>query len=331
MNKNIYIFAGESYMVRESVKSLENSLNITFPEMNITEYKTTPRADELIEACCSVPFMSDMRLVVVNDCALLTSKRGAKDAESKEEEPKKDDKSSKAFVEAIGRIPATTALVLITDGALDKRKAIYSLVSKQGTIKEFPAPGQAECIRFAQDKAKELGASISAKAASLLVEAVGCDYYAIDNEIAKLCVYGSFEEITAKHVAECASKSLEYNVFEIHGLLINKQGNKAKHLLEDILRTERPEGLIGLLARKIRDMYKVKTMADLKYPASRISEATGIKSFVVDILKKECARFTQQDLRDAQVALADLDYGIKSGEADASLALPEALFRIYKL
>lgn len=317
MNSNIYIFAGENYMVRENVKRLMQSLGIQYPEMNITEYKTMPKADELIEACCAVPFMSEKRLVVVTDCAALGSKGSADD--------------SKKLAEALKRIPETTVLALCADGALDKRRALYTYVSKQGKIKEFALPGQPECISFAQNRAKEYGASISPKAALSLVMSAGCDYYALDNETAKLSVYCGFGEITAKHVEECASKSLEYNVFEIHTLLINRQAEKARNLLDDILRMERPEGLIGLIARKIRDMYKVKTMADIKAPVSVISEKTGLKGFVVEMLKKESARFTQRDLREALLRLADLDYAIKSGEADASLALPETIMHIYKL
>lgn len=331
MNKNIYIFAGESYMVRESVNAVKSSLNIQLPEMNTTEYKTMPKADELMEACCSVPFMSEKRLVVVNDCTLLTSKSGSKESADSDDESKKDDKGSKKFVEVVNKIPETTVIILTTDKALDKRKALYSLAAKRGTVKEFAVPGQAECASFVQCKAKQHGAAISSKAALSLVAAVGCDYYALENEVEKLAVYSGFSEITASHVADCSSKSLEYNVFEIHGLLINKQAGKAERLLEDILRSERPEGLIGLIARKIRDMYKVKAMADINAPVNVISEKTGIKSFIVDIIKKECIRFSQQDLRDALEKLADLDYGIKSGEKDASIALPETLLKIYKV
>ncbi len=317
MSKNTYIFAGESYMVRESVNNLKGSLSIQYPEMNVTEYKTMPKTDELIEACFSVPFMSDVRFIAAFGCTALGTKGSADD--------------SRKIAEALKKIPDTTVIVLCTEDALDKRRALYTYISKQGTVKEFAAPSIADCVGFVQKKAHEYGASVSTKAASLLIAAVGCDYFALDNETAKLAAYCGYDEITAKHVEECAAKSLEYNVFEIHGLLAGRQTDKAKKLLEDILRTERPEGLIGLIARKIRDMYKVKTMADLKYPASRIAEMTGIKGFVVDILKKESARFTQGDLRDALVRLADLDYGIKSGEADASVALHKTLMTIYKL
>jgi membrane protein DedA with SNARE-associated domain len=151
------------------------------------------------------------------------------------------------------------------------------------------------------------------------------------SEAAKLAAYSGYGEITSRHVEECVSKSLEYNVFEIHGLLIKKQTGKAKQLLEDILKSERPEGLIGLIARKIRDMYKVKALLDRGDGPEEITSILKMKNFVAEMAIKECRQYTQQELRKALKVLADIDYGIKCGEKDASLALPEALFEIYKL
>ncbi len=317
MSKKVYIFSGESYMVNESLKKLKTGLGIEHPEFNITEFKTMPKAKELIEACSSVPFMSDLRLVAVSDCLVITSKGSTDEA--------------KSIADFIPGIPETTALALLTYEPLDKRRSIYSQVKKYGEVKEFLPPGRKECIAFVRRKAKEYGADISAKAASELVAAAGCDYYALEGEAAKLAAYSGYSEITETHVRECASKSLEYSVFEIHGLLINRQAAKAKSLLEDILRSERPEGLVGLIARKIRDMYRMKAMADFGYSVSKAAAVLGCKSFAAEMILKESKRFSQQELRCALVSLADLDYGIKSGGKDAYFALPETIFKIYKL
>ncbi len=317
MSKYVYIFAGESYMVGKSINSLKASSGIQYPEINITEYKTMPKADELIEACFAVPFMSDKRLIAVTDCSVLSDKSGM-------EEQKK-------IADAIPRMPETTVLVLCTNDDPDKRKALYNQIKKYGSIKEFAVPGRRECIDFVQDAAKKDGAFVSRKTAEEIVDASGCDYYALENEIAKLAAYSGGGEITQKHVKECVSRSLEYNVFEIHGFLIKKQAEKAKELLEDILRSERPEGLIGLIARKIRDMYKVRAMIDSGRNPLNFTSQLGMKSFAVEMAVKECRQFSGEELRGALKKLADLDYGVKSGENDALTALTKVLFEIYKL
>jgi DNA polymerase-3 subunit delta len=317
MIKGVYILAGESYMVAKSLYGLKTSLGIQYPEINITEYKTMPKADELIEACFAVPFMSDKRLVAVTDCSVLSAKGGTEE--------------QKRIAESIPRIPGSTVLVLCVNDDTDKRKALYKQIKKYGQIKEFPIPKRFECIRFVQDTVKKNGASISGRTSEEIVNAVGCDYYSLENEANKLVAYSGFDEITHKHVEECVSGSLEYNVFEIHGYLIKKQSEKAKKLLEEILQSERPEGLVGLIARKIRDMYKVRAMIDAGHKPEKFISQLGMKSFAVEMAIKECRQFTREELKNALLKLADLDYGIKSGEKDALLALTETIFEIYKL
>lgn len=317
MSKHLYIFAGESYIVRESLKELKKTLGIEYPEMNIAEYKTMPKAQEIIEACASVPFMSEKRLVAVTDCNILTTKGSADEA-----------RKLAAF---LPRMPETTALALCTDEAPDRRRTLYTEIKKLGIIREFAQPVREDCVRFVQAQAKRYGAAVSPKAAADLVEASGCDYHILDGEVAKLAAYAGYGAITEAHVKECASKSLEYNVFEIHSLLINKQPVKAKELLNDILRSERPEGLIGLIARKIRDMYKIKSMAEAGYTAAKSAEVMDIKRFAAEMILKESKRFSLGELRGALKDLADLDYGIKSGEKDADIALNETVLKIYKM
>ena len=99
-------------------------------------------------------------------------------------------------------------------------------------------------------------------------------------------------------------------------------------MLDDLMEGERLRCLSDCLRARCR-MYKVKTMLDRLWQAHRTE--TGHEAFWVQMLAKESARFKQEQLRQALVCLADLDYGIKSGLCDPSLALPETLAGIYAL
>ncbi len=316
MKKNIYIFSGDSFMVKKSVRELRKALDISNEELNVTDFKSMPKADELIAACAQVPFMSKYRLVIVSECSVLRAKGGAEQA--------------KKIADNLEKIPDSTALVLCVDSA-DKRRGLYKKAKKMGEVKEFAEPRQADCINFIIEQADSLGVKISRQTAAELVSVSGCDYYTLENELKKLAVYCKKEAVTSEHIKQCCSKTLEYNVFEIHGLFVNKQAQKAKLMLDDILKSERPEMLIGLFARKIRDMYKAKMMINAGYSLDKIAGTLHVKNFVAQILYKECKRFSVSQLRNGLLLLADLDYSIKSGEKDASLALPEALVRIYSL
>jgi len=313
--KNLYIFAGEGYLVRDSLKKLKQALNIPYDTLNITEYKSMPKSDELIAACAEYPFMADKRLLAVLDCTVLTTAGSAEEA--------------KKLTAYLDKMPDSTVLVLCIDGAADKRRSLYKRIKELGEVREFSAPTSAMCADFVVQKAKAQGAQISARTAEELVALSGCDYYTLENETAKLAVYSGFKEITSAHVKECASRSLEYNVFEIHRLFVQRKAEEARNLLSEILESERPEGLIGLFARKIRDMYKTKTMLDAGFSQDRIAAQLKVKSFAAQMLAKECGRFSAEQLREGLKLLADLDYGIKSGQMDSDLALSSVLLRVY--
>ncbi len=316
-DKNLYILSGESYMVRDSLKKLKASLDIQMEELNVTVFNDMPGAEQLIEACASVPFLSPVRLIIVRDCSVLTNS-GNKD-------------EARKIAEYLDRLPDTTVLALCAAEAPDKRRTLYKRAMEIGTVREFAPPTPAGCAAFVTEQAKRQGARISAAAAQQLVALVGCDYFALENEVAKLAVYSGFGEITDSDVAACVSRSLEYNVFEIHRHFVNRQSSQAKTLLGDLMEDERPEMLIGLFARKMRDMYKVKTMLDAGYGQGKIAALLGYKPFAVQMLARECARFSQDELRKALETLADLDFGVKSGQYDAELAMPRTLASIYKL
>ncbi len=310
---NIYIFTGESYMINKRIQKLK--CMAANPDLNVAEYKTMPASAELISACAQVPFMSDVRVVAITDCSVLNASGSAEEA--------------KKIAVYLDKMPDTTVLAMCSTEPPDKRRTLYKYVKQNGTVNEFAAPNNAACVSFAAKKAKELGATISAKAAQELVSIAGRDYYTLENEVNKLAVYCNFGEITLAHIAECASRSLEYNVFEIHNLLARRQADKAYALLADVLEQERPEALIGLFARKIRDMYKVRTMRDAGFSQQRIEKQLGLNSYAVSMLIKDCSRFSADSLRQGIAMLADTDYGIKCGRTDAALALNKTLLCIY--
>lgn len=314
---NIYLFCGDSFLIKKNVKALKESLNIQNEELNVATYRDMPSVDELIGACSQVPFMSDKRLVILSEVSLLAAKANADEG--------------KLLAQFLPTLPDTTVLVMCFSGAPDKRRVLYKQIGKLGQIKQHNDPKPDACASFAVDEAKKAGAKISRAAAGELVELVGCDYFALRNEIGKLAIYADGGEITPKHIKECVSRSLEVDVFKLHNLLVQKKATKAAELLQDIMTDSRPEALIGLIAYNFREMYKIKVMLDLSYSISKITALLKSRDFIVRRRVGECKRFSQAELKKSLMRLGNLDYAIKSGGKDASLSMHATLVKIYKL
>lgn len=314
---NIYLFCGDSFLIKKNVKALKASLYIQNEELNVATFRDMPSVDELIGACSQVPFMSDKRLVILSEVSLLAAKSNADEG--------------KLLAQFLPTLPDTTVLVMCFSGSPDKRRVLYKQIVKLGQIKQYADPKPDACAAFAVDEAKKEGAKIGRAVARELVELAGCDYFALSNEVGKLAIYADGGEITSKHIKECVSRTLEVDVFELHNLLVQKKATKAAALLRDIMTDSRPEALIGLIAYNFREMYKIKVMLDLSYSVGKIASVLKSRDFIVKRRAGECKRFSQAELKESLVRLSNLDYAIKSGGEDASLSMHVALVKIYKL
>lgn len=314
---NLFLFTGNGFLIEKNLNSLRKKLDIQMEELNVSVFKDMPSVDELIGVSCQVPFMSEKRLVVCKDLSLLS--------------PKSSKEEGKKLSDYLDKLPDTTVLIMCYMGSPDKRRTLYKQIKKMGSVYDYPEPKADVCIKFAIDEAKKNDASIKRPAAELLVNTVGCDYFSIENEIAKLAVFTQGKEIKQEHVKLCASKSLEYNVFEMHNLLVSKKADKAFSLLEEILFDGRPEALIGLIAYNLREMYKVRAMLDASFSESRIAKTLKTRDFIVRRRIRECRGFKSKELREGLSRLSELDYSIKSGKQDPKLGLHDTLIKIYKL
>ena len=212
-----------------------------------------------------------------------------------------------------------------------KEGALYKRSAKLGKVISNPEPKAAVCVNFAIERAKKADALLKKQQAGLLVEIAGCDYYVIENEVDKLAVYAKGRQITDEDIKQCVSRTLEYSSFELHRLFIQKRTAEAVSLLNEILSEESPEALVGLLAYNFREMYKVRSMMDIGYSASRIAGVLKSSDFIVSKRVSECRGFTSKEIRKAISMLSETDYQKKSGRGDSDLMLPRTLFEIYKL
>ncbi len=314
---NLYLLTGNGYMIKKNLDKLKASLNIEYEELNLVVFHDMPAVREIVDACTGVPFMSEKRLIIIKDTRLLSGKSS-----------KEEGKELAAYLE---NLPETSVLVMCYKGGPDKRRALYKSAAKLGKVMHYAEPKAPVCKSFAMDEARKHGAVLPSQQAGLLVEIAGCDYYSIENEVAKLAVYAEGRQITRQDIEQCVSKTLEYSSFELHRLLLHKKTEQAVRLLNEILSEESPEALVGLLAYNFREMYKVRSMMDAGYSSNRIAGVLKAADFIVSRRMGECRNFTCQDIRKAISSLSEVDYQKKSGRGDSDIMLPRTLFEIYKL
>ncbi len=113
-----------------------------------------------------------------------------------------------------------------------------------------------ECGKIVSTLAKREGITLQDDAIKLLLDSAGLDLGKLDNEIRKLALifHDRKEPITAAEVAPVAGHLREDHVFELFGLLRNRQRARAQLLIDQLLdRGEKAIALVGILSRFARE------------------------------------------------------------------------------
>lgn len=146
-------------------------------------------------------------------------------------------------------------------------------INKQGTRLEavhLPCQEPTTILEFGKivlTLAKREGILLQDDAVKLLLDSMGLDLGRLDNEIKKLVLiyHGRSEPLTAAEVAPVVGHLREDHVFELFGLLRNKQRAKAQLLLDQLLeRGEKSIALVGILSRFAREAVPRQTERGLR-------------------------------------------------------------------
>ena len=82
---NVYLFYGpEAYIRKSAVAALEKKTLIPGLESMNRTVMSAPSAQAIIENCETLPMMSDYRLIIVQDCALLTAGKAKDETQDSE-------------------------------------------------------------------------------------------------------------------------------------------------------------------------------------------------------------------------------------------------------
>lgn len=315
-----YLFEGaEEYIKQQALKNLcARVLPAGLEQMNLTEL-SDPDADTLIAAAETLPFMGEKRLVVVRDCALLTTGRKAE-----------DERKVETLTEYVGHVPPSTCLIFYVKGKADGRKKLYTVLKKKNAIVDFSPMNDAECADWARRTLKRAGKVLSSENAGKLVFTVGRDAALLKQEMDKLCAYlGERDTVTAEDIDLICTRSTECTVFQMVDAQVAGNNDTAFALLRDMVRAgEDRIGILAMLLRQYRILYHMRCLLDEKTPQAAQASLLGIPPFSVGRTQQQARRFEKERLRRAYDFLMDYEYRLKQGLIPQDSCAENAMLRL---
>lgn len=320
----LHVFVGEDdFSIKQAVEEIKKGIGDQTALMTNTTVLDGRQliTDQLKNACETVPFLSEKRLVIVEGL-LERFEVGGRTGRKKSARQDNQPQEHEIIAESIRSLPEFTELVII-GGNIKAANPLLRLLSVITQIKLFPLLKGQQLNRWIERRVKEMGGSISLQAVSLLVRFVGNDLWIMANEVDKLILYTGGRRIEEDDVSSIVSYAQEANVFAMVDALLELRISTAQTLLQQLFRQGMaPAQLLVMISRQVRILFQVRDMRARKKSRAEIQNALGLTSdFVFRKAWEQADKYSQLRLRELYHRLLDTDISIKTGKLDGELAL----------
>jgi len=316
----VYLLHGDDeFAITQFVSEMEAKVgDQSAIAMNLTRLDgRTYNLDELLSVASAMPFLAKRRMIVLtNPTARLTA-----------------DGAQKKFLDQLGKIPPTTALVLVEyrqlteDRDLRKGKLHWlerwaSQAGERVLLKAFITPKGLALVYWIQEQAKSMGGRFTGEAAELLATLAGGNPRLADQEIRKLLAYVNYQRpVEIDDVETLTADVGQGDVFVMVDALANHDSRQALSMLHRLLEQQEASLIFGMIVRQFRLLLQARDVLERGGQRQDIIQELRVIPFVADKIIGQVHRFTLPDLERIYHRLLSLDEAIKTGQIPEDLAL----------
>ncbi|MDR3085312.1 MAG: DNA polymerase III subunit delta [Christensenellaceae bacterium] len=258
---------------------------------------------QISEACETLPFLSEKRLVIVKESQLcLSSGRGGEE----------DADRVCAYVDGL---PETTLLVFLVKGNADMRKKLpKKIAAKKGDVRfSFLVPR--EQALFVQRQLNAFGKRIAADAMEELLLRAGPPLERLEGESSKLAHYlGDRGEVALKDVEEVVARSAESTAFQMLDALLGRRAKPALSMFEELrARGESGFGILALLTGQLRRMLHLCLLTEGGMARGEAAQSLALSPYVAGKVAESARGYGSGQLKAMLARCIETDYALKSG------------------
>ncbi|RYL91560.1 DNA polymerase III subunit delta [Sporolactobacillus sp. THM7-4] len=314
---SIYLLYGtQDYLIQLLTKNIiQEALPEEMRDFNLSRYDMLEvPIEEAIEDAETLPFMSDKKVVVLENPFFLT---GEKVKAKIEQNVKRLDQYAEH------PSPDSILVIVAKYEKLDRRKKLVRNLEKSADVRELSKLTDTLIFHLLENIAARFGSVYTKSGHEQLIASVGPHLMQLANEVEKCALYcGPDRPIDRQAVLEIGSRSLETNVFLLVNKVMQRKTADALHLVHELVNmNEEPLKLLALLERQFRIVYQVGYYRKAGYTQNAIAGKIGIHPYAVKLASDQTHLFSQETLKHALDKCGETDYLIKSGRVDKLLAL----------
>ena len=300
----VYLLEGEDAYFRERGLAALKSRYLSEPSLNLAVFDGADcHGGEFASSLAAYPFMSEKRLTVARE---FYPKRGS-------------DKELEEFLSN----PCETSILII----LNEKPCEYLKKSGSVCFVDCSKADTSVLARWIKATCAAAEVNISAELAATVATYCLSDMTRIAAETEKLIDYaGKGGSITEEDVSLLVPRDTEYKIYEMTDYIGKKKFSQAYAVIAEMLgKGEPPQRIIISIYNYFR---RLLFSAISGKTAAELASCFGIKEFAASKTIQQAKLFKLRPLKKIVDMLADSDYAVKSGLADADEKMWIAVFGI---
>jgi DNA polymerase-3 subunit delta len=304
MSFDTYLIAGEPFLAEEAIDRVRQETGSD--PLSEVMLDATASPAEFLEALRTPSLLGGSRLVIVRD---------AQDLKKEQVE---------ALTQHVEEPAGESTLVLVAGG----RTKLDAVVKAKGAVVSLDAPKGRRLVTWLRDRAKQHGVRLDDRGGWALVDAIGAELRELDGAIEQLATaMGKGAAVGAGDVRKMFSRLADERMYTFTDAVADRRLDVAMHTLRRLLEQgDEAIVLAGALAAQLRRMVRARPYADQGKRA--VADALGLPEWRAERLQRQARAYTEDELVDAMVILAEADVEMKGDFPSPEAALERAVTRI---
>ncbi|WP_027625026.1 DNA polymerase III subunit delta [Clostridium lundense] len=314
---NCYIFCGiDEELIKENIRTLVNKVvDKNFIDLNYVRFDgdNLNGFDDIINACETLPFMSEKKVVLVYRANFL--------GEGEDNYKKNLYNSLKEY---IGNIPSSTVLIFYYIFKNKREKLSYKvqkLDNKCRVVKAdkiFGRQLEAKVKEVFNIKEKEIG-HIELK---LFCSNLQSDMGIIENEVEKLCCYTMDRPIKKEDIYAMYPKKGEDDIFDLVDLIGDKKVKEAVDILNELIyKGDKIPEIMYMIERQFKLLYKIKNFLSKGKDKNFIVSQIKLPMFICEKLIGQSKKFTLSQIEKAINICLNSEEKMKKSSVDKKVEM----------
>lgn len=311
----IYLYFGkQTALVKRMMEKTADAIIKTRDDFNFAAYVATQTPiQEITKEAEQLPFMSDKRVILVEDAYFFGSSKRKESIERLQDYDKLCD-----YLEHPN--PDTILIFGVYDDKLVKKNRELEMLKQVGEIKEIQDVSPAQWPEFARTTLKKRGMIISDEALNELIKRVENDVMLFLNEVDKLELLN--RPISLTDIEALVNRPYEERSYLLTNAVLAKNLIETLTLYYDLLASnQEPITLISMLANQFRIYSQVFILSKFGQSRTEIASTLKIHEYRVKLALEKKQEMTLEEVLTLLEKLHQLDLEIKSNRVDRFYAL----------